>query len=147
MDKQINFEDAIFILNIQIRMIRDMLILDADPDFFLDKTLEDVDFTDAALRALLQELIDNARLIDRNGQFVNLHETERQFQQILRDMSNGSGMMSVAPYPALREKLALIREHSLERQKTIEQHTSIDEAPSPEPVVSSDELNELLRDL
>jgi hypothetical protein len=124
-----------------------MLILDADPDFFLDKTLEDVGFIDAALETLLRELIDNTRLIDRNGQFGNLHETERQFLGILWDMTNGSGTMSAAPYPALREKLALIREHSLERQKTIKQHISIDEAPPPEPVVSSDELNELLHDL
>jgi hypothetical protein len=146
MNRQINFGDTIFILNTRIRMIRDLLILDADPDFFLDKTLSDVDFIDAALGTLLRELAENTHLIDRNGQFYNLHETERQFLAVLRDFANGSGAMSVTSYPALREKLGLIREHSLERQKTIEQTLSVDEAPSSEPLVSSDELNELLRD-
>jgi hypothetical protein len=145
-NRQINFGDTIFILNIRIRMIRDMLILDADPDFFLDKTLADVDFIDAALGALLRELAENTRLIDRNGQLRNLHETERQFLGVLWDLAHGSGSMSVAAYPALLEKLALIREHSLERQKTIGQSLKVEEAPSSEPVVSSDELNELLRD-
>jgi hypothetical protein len=126
-------------------MIRDLLILDADPDFFLDKTLSDVDFIDAVLGALLRELLENTRHIDRNGQFRNLHETERQFSGVLWELANGSGTVSVASYPALREKIALIRERSLERQKTAEQSIGVDDAPAREPIVSSDELNELLR--
>jgi hypothetical protein len=146
MNRQINFEDTIFILNTRIRMIRDMLILDANPDFFLDKTLSDLDFIDAALGSLLRELVENTRLIDRNGQLRNLHETERQFLGVLRDLANGSGAMSAAVYPMFQGKLARIRERSLEGQKTIEQNFSDDKAPSSEPVVSSDELSELLRD-
>ncbi|MDR1248320.1 MAG: hypothetical protein LBK63_03360 [Treponema sp.] len=147
MNKQINFGDSIFILNIRIRMIRDMLVLDADPDFFLDQTLADVNFIDAALEALLRELVENTHLIDRNGQFRSLHETERQLLGILWDMANGSGTVSVVPYPALRDKVALVREHSLGRQKDLEQRISLEDPPPQEPVVSFDELNELLRDI
>jgi hypothetical protein len=146
MSKQINFEDNIFILNTRIRMIRDLLVLDADPDIFLDKTLTDVDFIDAALGVLLRNLIENTHLIERNGQFYNLYETEQQFLETLWDLANGPGTVSVSPYPALRDKIALMREHALERRETIEEHISAGEAPSLEPVVSSDELNELLRD-
>jgi hypothetical protein len=146
MSAQINFGDTIFILNARVRIIRDMLILNADPDFFLEKTLTDVDFIDAALDTLLRELNENTRLIDRNEQFSKLHETEGQFIGTLWELANGSSTMSVASYPALREKVGLIRERSLERQKATEQHISIEAAPSPEPLVSSDELNELLRD-
>ena len=146
MNRQINFGDTIFILNARIRMIRDLLILDADPDFFQAKTLSDVDFIDAVLGTLLGELAENTHLIDRNGHFYNLHETERQFLGVLQDLGTGSGTVSVASCPALREKLALIREHSLERQKAIEQLLGVDETPLMEPAVSSDELNELLRD-
>jgi hypothetical protein len=145
MSKQINFEDNIFILNTRIRMIRDLLILDGDPDIFLDKTLTDVDFIDAALGVLLRDLIENTRLIERNGQFYNLYETEQQFLGTLWDLANGPGTVSVNPYPVLKDKIALIREHTLERRKTIEEHISSEEAVSSEPVVSSDELNELLR--
>jgi hypothetical protein len=146
MSKQINFEDNIFILNTRIRMIRDLLILDADPDIFLDKTLTDVDFIDAALGVLLRDLIENTHLIERNGQFYNLYETEQQFLAVLWDLGNGPGTVSLSPYPALKDKIALMREHSLERQKNIEEHITTTEASPSEPVVSSNELNELLRD-
>jgi hypothetical protein len=145
MPRQINFGDTIFILSARIRMIQDMLILDADPDFFLDKTLSDADFIDAVLGSLLRELIDNTRLIDRNRQLRDLRETERQFLGVLWELANGSGSLSVASFPALLEKVDLIRKYSLERQKTIGQSLSVDAALPPEPVVSPDELNELLR--
>jgi hypothetical protein len=146
MNRQINFGDTIFILDIQIRMIQDMLILDANPDFFLDKTLADLEFIDAALETLLREILDNARLVDRNGHLGSLHEAEGQFQGILRDLADGSGTLSAASWPALREKIGLIRERSLERRETVARHIRLDEASPQEPVVSSDELNELLRD-
>ncbi|GHV77837.1 hypothetical protein AGMMS49942_26580 [Spirochaetia bacterium] len=147
MSKQINFEDNIFILNTRIRMIQDLLILDADPDIFLDKTLTDVDFIDAALGVLLRDLIENTHLIERNGQFYNLYDTEQLFLGVLWDLANGPGTVSVGPYPVLKDKIALMREHALERRKTIEEHISTDETASSEPVVSSDELNGLLQGL
>jgi hypothetical protein len=147
MSKQINFEDNIFIINTRIRMIRDLLILDADPDIFLDKTLTDVDFIDAALGVLLRDLIENTHLIERNGQFYNLYDTEQLFLGVLWDLANGPGTVSVGPYPVLKDKIAQMREHAIERRKTIEEHLSTGETPSSEPVVSSDELNGLLQGL
>jgi hypothetical protein len=146
MNKQINFGDIIFILNTRIRLIRDLLILDADPDFFLDVTLADVEFIDAALERILRELGENTRLIDRNEQFHDLQETERQFRAVLQDLTKGAEAMSVAFYTALREKSDLIQDHSLERQKIITQSFTHKESLSSEPIVSSDELTELLRD-
>ncbi|GHV27722.1 hypothetical protein AGMMS4952_09900 [Spirochaetia bacterium] len=145
MSKQINFEDNIFILTTRIRMIRDLLILDADPDIFLDKTLTDVDFIDAALGVLLRDLIENTHLIERNGQFYNLYDTEQIFLEVLWELANGPGTVSVGPYPVLKDKIALMREHAIDRRKTIEEHISVDETPSSEPLVSSDELNGLLQ--
>ncbi|GHV79674.1 hypothetical protein AGMMS49944_14650 [Spirochaetia bacterium] len=144
MNKQINFEDNIFILNTRIRMIRDLLILDADPDIFLDKTLTDVDFIDAALGVLLRDLIENTHLLERNGQFYNLYDAEQLFLGVLWDLANGPGTVSVGPYPVLKDKIALMREHALERRKTIEEYLGDDDISSSEPVVSSDELNGLL---
>ena len=146
MSKQINFEDNIFILAARIRMIRDLLILDADPDIFLDKTLTDVDFIDAALGVLLRDLIENTHLMDRNGQFYNLHDAEQLFLAVLNDLAYGPGTVSVNPYPVLRDKIILLQEHTKARQQTIEQHLKSDESPPSEPVVSTDELSELLRD-
>jgi hypothetical protein len=49
MHKHINFEDNIFVLNTRIRMIRDSLILDTDPELFLEKTVDDTNFIDLTL--------------------------------------------------------------------------------------------------
>jgi hypothetical protein len=147
MNKQINFGDIIFLLNTRIRMIWDLLTLNADPDFFLDATLADMDFIDAALGKILQELGENTRLLDRNGHFRNLQETERQFAAVLRKLAEGSGAMSPSAYPELKTKVDSIRDRSLERQKIIEQSFTFGEALCPESVVSSEELNELLRDI
>jgi hypothetical protein len=146
MGSHINFEDNIFILTARIRVIRDLLILDVDPDIFLDKTLTDVDFIDAALGVLLRNLVENTRLIDRNEQFYNLYETEQQFLGTLWDLVNGPGAVSVSSYPVLKDKINILRDHALERRKVIEDHIGAAEVRPSEPVVSSDELNELLRE-
>jgi hypothetical protein len=146
MNRQINFGDTIFILNARIRLIRDLLVLDADPEFFRERTLSEVEFIDAILETLLGELIENTHLIDRNGHFYDLHETERRFSEAIQELAAGSATVSVSAIPALREKLALLREHSLERQQAIEGRLGADETAIPEPAVSPEELNELLRD-
>ena len=75
MNARTNIEDNIFILNIRIRMIHNLLLLDADPDLFLEKTLEDADFISYTLDALLRQLAGSTRYIDRKEQFHNLAET------------------------------------------------------------------------
>ncbi|MDR1285981.1 MAG: hypothetical protein LBK08_00075, partial [Treponema sp.] len=89
MNKRINFEDSIFIINTRIRIIRDMLLLDTDPDLFLEKALEDVSFIDKTLAILLDQLLDNSRFIERTEQFHNLAETERIFADVLSGLING----------------------------------------------------------
>jgi hypothetical protein len=148
MNTQINFEDNIFILNTRIRMIRDLLLLDADPDLFLGKTLDDLDFIDQTLKNLLAQLESNKRFIERAEQFHNLSETERQFMEILTDFTHGESAMASTEFPVIREKLGLLWDHAQERRKAIELTAGEEpDAAVMEPVVSSDELSELLRDL
>jgi hypothetical protein len=148
MNSQINFEDNIFILNTRIRMIRDLLLLDADPDLFLGKTLDDLDFIDHTLKSLLTQLESNKRFIERAEQFHNLSETERQFMAILTDFTHGESAMASTEFPVIREKLGLLWDHAQERRKAIERIA--DKEPDTailEPVVSPDEISELLRDM
>jgi hypothetical protein len=83
MNKHINFEDNIFILNARIRLIHDTLTIEADPGFFLKKTVDDLEFISGVLDALLANLIENVRLIERAGEFNNLSDLEWQFDQLL----------------------------------------------------------------
>jgi hypothetical protein len=145
---QINFEDNIFILNIRIRAIRDLLLLDADPGLFLEKTLGDLEFIDNTLSILLDTLINNKKYIERNGQFHNLLETERSFSEALQTMLSGDGTVSANKFPAIRDRITPFWNHSLNRDKIIEEFSiEVSDTAPTEPVVSRDELSELLKDM
>jgi hypothetical protein len=145
---RINFEDSIFIINTRIRMLRDMLLLDTDPDLFLEKTLDDVEFIDNTMTILLEQLTNNKRFIERHEQFHHLSETERQFTEILTELAHGDSPISSNHFPVIRERVMLLWNHTQDRRKTIETTAGDETEPAAmEPVVSSDELNELLKGL
>ncbi|MDR3333297.1 MAG: hypothetical protein LBT13_00195 [Treponema sp.] len=145
MNRHINFEDNIFILNLRIRLIRDSLALNADPELFLKKIVEDIEFIDIALSRLLDDLVENISFIGRDEQFDNLAEIEWQFSQVLTRFLNSSRNISAAQLPILREKLVFLQNHSAARRKTIDDAESQMEGVYVEPVVSSAELSELLK--
>ena len=148
MNARTNIEDNIFILNIRIRMIHNLLLLDADPDLFLEKTLEDADFISHTLDALLGQLAGSTRYIDRKEQFHNLAETENAFSGILTALQNGNGAISASRFPKIAGRLAVLMTGSRERTKEIDRFsTPSDDNAASEPLVSSDELSELLRDM
>jgi hypothetical protein len=147
MNKRINFEDNIFILNGRIRMIRDLLVLDTDPDLFLEKTIEDIDFIDKTLDALLGNLIENKRLLERDAEFDNLSDLEWQFGRVLGDFLDNPGTISAAQFPILKGKIVMLRKRSQDRLKAAENSRFQGEPALSEPVVSSLELSELLKEL
>jgi hypothetical protein len=148
MNKQTNIEDNIFILNIRIRMIRDLLILDAEPSLFLEKTLDDMDFINANLGLLLGILMKNERLMERDDLFHSLYETEQRFLDVLAEMEYGQGTISGTRFPEIREKITLLRNNTMSRQKTVEGSIHKGDPLSINPMmVSSDELSELLKDI
>jgi hypothetical protein len=119
MNQQLNYEDNIFILNSKIRVIADMLLLDADPDIFLEKTLEDIDFITAKLTLLQETLALNKQLISRNEQFHNLEETYERFLDLLNDMLRGVGCFNVENYPMTKEQVGSTAAYCLKQQKII----------------------------
>ncbi|MDR1909616.1 MAG: hypothetical protein LBQ35_06855 [Spirochaetaceae bacterium] len=143
MNRRINFEDNLFMLNTRIRMIEHMLLLEADPELFLEKTLEDAEFIDAALGALGEQLSASIRYIEREEQYHNLAETERAFAEVLEGLKRDGGM--AAQFPPAEEKLEVLRSRALERKKEAEGLSrAAAKAAAPEPLVSSDELSALL---
>jgi hypothetical protein len=143
-NKHINFEDNIFVLNLRIRMIQDLLVLDTDTELFLQKTLDDLDFINSSLNTLLFNLKENYRLIERDEQFHNLAETERQFCEILNEMDHGEGNISALHYPELRERISIFLNTSQDRQNSIKDLIVEAKHLPLEPVVGYDELHELL---
>jgi hypothetical protein len=146
MNKRVNFEDNIFILAARIRIIRDLLVLDTDPELFLEKTVDDIGFADRTLDMLLGNLMANERLLDRNETFENLDDLEWQFSEVLSALQTGSGNISAINFPVIREKIQLLKNRSQERRKTIGEHKKPEADTVLEGAVSSAELSELLRD-
>jgi hypothetical protein len=146
MNKRINFQDNIFILNTRLKILRDLMILDTDPVLFLEKTIDDIDFMDHTLEALLEHLQDNERLFDRDEALDYLSDLEWDFSQVLGEFSNNSGSISAASYPAILERVHILRDRSNERRKTIGDARGSVAGAVMENAVSSDELNELLKD-
>jgi hypothetical protein len=146
MDKRVNLQDNIFVLNSRLKILWDTMILDTDPALFMEKIVEDTKFLDHALETLLQHLWAQDRLFDRGEILDYLSDLEWDISRFLAEFSGNSGGISAAPYPVLRERLQLLRDRSEGRLRTINEDRKTADAPAMENAVSSDELNELLKD-
>jgi hypothetical protein len=125
-------------------MIRDLLILDTDSELFLKKTVDDLDFIDTTMEALLSNLIENTNLIKRNEELDNLYDLEWQFSQVLIQFFSNSGNISVVRFPVLRDRLQQFQTRCMDRRKIIEDSgCRVDK--NQEPVVSRLELEQLLQ--
>ncbi|MDR0443107.1 MAG: hypothetical protein LBH44_06860 [Treponema sp.] len=144
MNKQINFEDTIFILNARMRMIRDLLRLDTDTDLFFRQTLGDMDFISSVLETLTKKFIANTKILDREQEADNLSDAEWQFSQLLNEFSNNNSPFSAKHYPETATWIVKQREGSAKRQKYVEASFVPSERKVIEPVVSQAEMNGLL---
>jgi hypothetical protein len=144
MNSHINFEDNIFILNVGIRIIQDILILDIDHGLFFGKTMKDLEFIDQSLVVLFEGITQNERLFERDEQFYNLSETERVFCDLLFEMSKGKTGFSSLLDQEMAIKLSDMRNHSLERRRTIDERVAEFKTSSMDPIVGYEELHELL---
>ena len=146
MVKQDNFEDNLFLLLGRIKLIRDTLMLDMDPALFMNKTLDDISFVHQILDNMLKRLQENKRLINRDELFNHLSELDWQFSQVLSEILNNTGSIGVEKIPAMKDQLTLLRKNSQERRETVESIAVTVGDNNKEPVMSSSELHELLKD-
>jgi hypothetical protein len=144
MNKRINFEDDIFLLMVRIRMIRDIITLDADPELFLERTLDDICFLDQSLKTILGNLEHNHHLIERDELLEQLSNAEGQFSQLLKEFNDHEGNFSIRELPSLVEKIAAFRACSQERRKAAGK-LQPEESQENNIYVGSDELAELLK--
>ena len=144
MTKQINFEDTIFILNVRIRMISDLLRLDTDSELFLDKTIDDLVFIGSILNVLAEKLLANTRFLDRNQSADNLSDIEWRFSKLLMEFSAESSHFSVNRFPNTAQIISGLRMDSENRNKLISSNLVTANYSMSEPVVSIMEMKELL---
>jgi len=144
MNKRINFEDTIFILNVRVRMIRDLLRLDTDTALFYGQTMGDLEFVSTVLDMLTEKFLANLKFLDRETEADNLLDAEWQFSQILNEISNNSSPFSSVKFPEAQALISKLKKDSAKRQKQVEESYEPAEHSAAEPVVSHAELNGLL---
>ncbi|MDR0706806.1 MAG: hypothetical protein LBF60_02835 [Treponema sp.] len=151
-NKPINFEDTLYILHSRIQLLQDILALDIPANLFLDKSIDDMEFIDKTLEVLIKILSEDTYIMERDEQLDNFSEAEWQFSQILvRFLSVSSApsavRQSAGQYPVLRDKLSALRNKSAIRRKIADDSKSKKEGVETIPIVSSDEMSELLKGL
>jgi hypothetical protein len=128
-------------------MIANTIILDADPDLFLEKTIEDLAFIDFCLTILAESFLKNENLIDRSTQCYHLMETEIKFTEVLDAINQSSGTISVVEFPIISEKITNLHFNTYKRQDLLKKVIEdLDDTPQDSNVVSSEEINALLKD-
>jgi hypothetical protein len=122
-----------------------MLMLDADPDMFLERTIDELDFIGAKLALLHKCLEMNERLISKNRQLHNLDETYERFLDLINDMLHGEGCFNADRYPSIRENLSMLASYGADCQRRLKElkalsNVSVNDAR----LVGRDELTALL---
>jgi hypothetical protein len=140
----VNFEDIVFILNMRIRTVRDILRLNPPPELFMEKSLDDLIFIDHILSELTNRLTENCDYTGRNIEFDYVSDSEWQFNQLITEFSLDSGPFSAHTFPEITERIAALRGASDLRRKTLDESDAPVELARSEPVVSSAEMNGLL---
>ena len=144
MNKRINFEDTIFILNIRIRMVRDLMHLDTDTSLFYSQTMGDLDFINSVMNMLTGKFLENLSFIDREVEADNILDAEWEFSQLLNEISKTSSPFPITLFPEMPTLISKLRNDSEKRKSLIEESYTPSENSKLEPVVSHAELNGLL---
>ncbi|MCL2720082.1 MAG: hypothetical protein FWD47_01910 [Treponema sp.] len=144
MNKRINFEDTIFILNVRIRMIRDLMRLDIDASLFYDQTISDLEFINSVLNMLSEKFLENMKFLDREVEADNILDAEWQYGQLLNEISNNSSIFTPVIFQEIPVIINRLRKDSIRRKNQIEESYTPAENSKQEPVVSHAELNGLL---
>jgi hypothetical protein len=149
MNKNLNYEDNIFILNTRIRMVSDLLFLDADPGLYFDKMVEDLDFIGRTSKILLQSLMENKQLMEWDEQIHNLYDTEERYFEVLSRILSSNASFSINKFPVIAEIVGALAAGCTERQRTIKENMENETSSTARDprVVSVDELTALLTDL
>jgi hypothetical protein len=144
MNKRINFEDTIFILNVRIRMIRDLMQLDTDPNLFYRQTVTDIEFISSVMDMLTEKFVENMKFLDRETEADNIMDAEWQFGQLLNEIVSNSSPFSPGIFTDIPTLITKLRADSLKRKRLIEESYVPADSSITEPVVSHAELNGLL---
>ncbi len=142
--QNIVFQDNIFQLVRTIDTLREGLLLDLSPDYFFEKTVDDMLFFDSAIQKIYRQLTENQRIAGFLTIMQNLHSCDRRFLQLLDAVLSGNSAMHDR-FPPLVPKLNAVREtHRNLVASMADSIAKSDFSGDSDDIVSRNELSELL---
>lgn len=109
MTTKIHYEDNIFYLGTLVKTVKTGLVLEIDPEYFIDKVLEDILFIDSAFARTYASIKSNSYLIKKTDYLRGLLREKRMFISLLEDILNGKVPFSahLEPFfPKFRDSLS-----------------------------------------
>ncbi len=145
MAHKVNYDDNLFFLMTLTRTLRAGVQLDIDPDYYLDKTVEDLFFIDRTLERIYESLRLNAYLINRREHLRELMRAKRAFADVLDEILDGTPTFSghLAPF---RTGLSEARDRHVRDISDIQRSMSVESTEEDDQtIVSQDEYRFLLQ--
>ncbi len=145
MASKVNYEDNLFYLMTITRALKAGVQLDIDPDYYLDKIVEDILFIDRTLDRIHESLRLNAYLINRRELLRELMRAKRLFADFLDDALDGTPAFGEHLAP-LRAKLVGVRDQHVRDISDIQRSMSVEPSGDDDQnIVSQDEYRFLLQ--
>lgn len=147
MTTKIHYEDNVFFLTSMIKTLKAGMSLDIDPEYFMDKVIEDIFFIDSALSRSFISLKSNPYLIKRAEHLRSLLRAKKIYIDFLTDILESKISFSAHLQPFLEKFTASRSEHI---RDTGEIHAMLSEPPAENEadadIISSTEYRFLLEE-
>jgi DNA repair ATPase RecN len=142
--QKIVFQDNIFQVIRSIDVAYEGLLLELAPEYFLDKTVDDLLFFDATIQKLYKHINANQQIADYLSLLHNLYSCQRKYLSLIDAIIQRKNPMK-AEFEQLLPKLQSIRNvHAQISAEIASQIQKSDKNADSREIVSSNELSELL---
>ncbi len=146
MTKKIHYDDNIFFLDTMIKTVKSGLSLDIDPEYFIDKVIEDLLFLDGTLLLIFSSLKGNLYLLKRAEYLRSLLRGEKNFLDLVDAILEKKIPFSEHLTPLFDKLRTLRAEHLQACQEMKRLLTESREEPYPgADVISPTEFHLLLK--
>lgn len=142
--QKIMFQDNMYQLSRSLDILQEGLLLDLAPEFFFEKTVDDILFFDSTLQKLSVQLEGNPHMSGYLNLLHSLNSCQKKFLAVIDSILTQEGTLRES-FSQLEPKLRQIKKiHSLLNDKTSHAIMKNDNQGDSRDIVSQNELSELL---
>lgn len=142
--QKIVFQDNIYHLARSIDVVYEGLMLDLSPEFFLDKTVDDLLFFDATIQKLCRQIQTNQQMAGYGAIQQNLYSCQMRYVNLLDFILRGQSALQTDFGPLLPKLQGIRNAHIALGNEMATNIQKGDKNADSRDIVSSNELSELL---